>query len=84
MMKPAGAASVTQPFPELMRDSLIHQDIDNYSAGLIAKISAVVDAACVVLNDIYEQFRDMPENQAALAQLRSNFEKYEFLGFAGN
>ena len=82
-MKPAGAASVTQPFPDLMRASLIHQDIESYSSGLIAKISAVVDAACVVLNDIYEQFRDMPENQAALAQLRSNFEKHDFLSFVG-
>jgi hypothetical protein len=83
MMKPIGAATTAQPFPELMRGSLIHQDIESYSAGLIAKVLAVVDAACAVLNDVYEQFRDMPENQAALAQLRSNFEKYEFLSFVG-
>jgi hypothetical protein len=64
-----------------LRTSLIHQDIEMYSRGLLAKVQTVIAAALSVLNEVYDQFKDLPENQAALVQLKSNFEKYDFESF---
>jgi hypothetical protein len=66
------------PFPELLNDSLIHQDIVSYSRGLVAKVRALVAAASIVLNETYDRFKDLPENQSALIQLKGNFQKYDF------
>ncbi len=38
----------------------------------------MIAAGSVVLNETYDQFKDLPENQAALVQLKSNFKKYDF------
>lgn len=71
------------PFPELARASLIHQDIVTYSRGLLVKVQTVIAAATIVLNEVYDQFENLPENQSALTQLRDNFEKYDFENFVG-
>jgi hypothetical protein len=80
-IKPAGDAVAT-PLPQQFRDTLIHQDIVTYAEGLLAKVNAVVAAATLALNDAYAAFRDLPENQAALLQLKGNFEHYRFEHFA--
>jgi hypothetical protein len=67
--------------PQLLRDSLIHQDIETYSRGLLTKVRIVIAAASDVLNEAYEQFKALPENQSALKELKSNFEKYKFESF---
>jgi hypothetical protein len=79
---PKGQQPAT-PFPELARASLVHQDIVTYSRGLLVKVQSVIAAAMVVLNEVYEQFKNLPENQSALMQLRDNFEKYDFENFVG-
>jgi len=82
LIEPAGRQRTDRSLlPQLLRDSLIHQDILTYSRGLLVKIQTVIDAASIVLNAAYEQFKDSPENQAALAQLKANSEKYDFEGF---
>jgi hypothetical protein len=67
--------------PQLLRDSLIHQDIVTYSRGLLGKVKAVIASASAVLNEAYDQFKDLPQNQSALAELKTNFEKYDFENF---
>ncbi len=82
LIKPAGATSSNPAlFPQLLRDSLMHQDIVAYTRGLFAKVHLVISAASTVLNEAYDQFKDLPQNQAALLQLKSNFEEYKFETF---
>jgi hypothetical protein len=82
LIKPAGHAPPSTPLPQLLRDTLIHQDVVTYAQGLLAKVNAVVAAGTLVLNDAYASFRDLPENQMAMLQLKSNFEQYRFEHFA--
>jgi hypothetical protein len=83
LMTPPGQPAQNQPpLPQLLRDSLMHQDIVTYSRGLLAKVNAVIAAASAVLNDAYDQLKNLPQNQSALAELKSNFEKYDFESFA--
>ena len=49
---------------------------------LLAKVKAVIGAASTVLNETYDQFKDLPPNQPALAELKNNFEKCSFENFA--
>jgi hypothetical protein len=82
LIKPAGQLEKNPvAFSQLLRDVLIHQDIVTYSRGLLVKVQMVVAAASVVLNETYEQFKDLPENQSALLQLRNNFVEYTFESF---
>jgi len=79
LIKPAGQQlSKPVPFPELFRETLIHQDIVTYCIGLSSKVQTVIAAASIVLNETYDRFKDLPGNQAALLQLKSNFKKYDF------
>jgi hypothetical protein len=82
LIKPPGQREKNPtPFSRLFRDSLMHQDIVTYSRGLLLKVNMVVAAASTVLNESYERFKDLPENQAALLELQNNSEKYEFESF---
>ena len=69
-------------FPQLLRDSLIHQDIVTYSQGLLAKAQSVITEASTVLDEAYEQFKNLPFNRAALAELEGNSESYDFENFS--
>ena len=66
---------------DALRDTLMHQDIESYAIGVLAKIKTLIAAACAVFNRAYDQFKDMPENQSALIQLKSNFKQYRFEHF---
>lgn len=68
-------------FPKELRASLVHEDIESYATGLLAKVKMLIAAAVRVLIEAYDQFKNLPENAAALAQLKSNFEKYDFEHF---
>jgi hypothetical protein len=82
LIKPAGQQqSNPTAFVQLLRDSLIHQDLVTYVHGLFAKVHSVVTAASVVLNETYDQFKNLQQNQAALLQLQTNFESYKFENF---
>jgi hypothetical protein len=74
-------SSTSSPLPQQLRDSLIHQDIVTYSRGLLTKVNSVVAAATSVINEAYEQFRDLPENQAALMELKSSSVAFDFERF---
>jgi hypothetical protein len=80
LIKPASQKPAT-PLPELLRASLIHQDIVTYSRGLLTKVQTVIATTASVLNEAYEQFKNLPENQSALMQLKDNFKKYDFESF---
>jgi hypothetical protein len=69
------------PFPQLIRDVLMHQDVVCYARGLIAKVKCLIAVAFVVINDAYEQFKDLPKNEAALTELKGNFRGYDFERF---
>lgn len=76
LIKPAGQKEKNPvAFSQLFRDALIHQDIVTYSRGLLIKVQMVVAAASIVLNETYERFKDLPENQIALLELKKNSEK---------
>lgn len=84
LIKPAGSPSGNPAvFPALLRAGLIHQDIVSYAKGLLGKVQSVVAAATESLSHAYEQFQTLPENTAALAELRSSSERYNFEYFAG-
>jgi hypothetical protein len=76
--QPADSRSL---YIQFLRDSLIHQDVVTYSRGLLLKVEALVAAACAVLNEAYDQFKDLPENQSALLQLKRDSEDYKFESF---
>jgi hypothetical protein len=44
-------------------------------------LAGIDAAASVVLDEVYDQSKDLPENQAALSELKSNFENYSFENF---
>lgn len=81
LFKPVGQGNRAL-FPQLLRDSLMHQDIVTYSRGLSAKVQTVIAEASAVLDEAYEQLKHLPFNQAALTQLEGNSESYEFENFA--
>jgi hypothetical protein len=82
LIKPAGQRlDKVTPFPELLHETLIHQDITTYLKGLYTKVWAVIAASFVVLNEVYDQFKDLPTNPAALAQLNRSSKKYDFEGW---
>lgn len=80
LIKPADQSNPAL-FPQMLRDSLIHQDVVTYSRGLLGKVQAVIAEAATALNEAYEQFNNLPSNQAALTQLEKNSEKYDFENF---
>ena len=79
-MKPAGHLP-TIPLKELLIETLIHQDIESYCEGLLDKIKTVIAAITEILNQAYDALRESPFNGAALLQLKSNFEQYQFEHF---
>jgi hypothetical protein len=76
-IKPVGAP-IGKSVPQLIEDGFIHQDIVSFAEGLERKITALIDAGFSVLNEAFEQFKNLPFNQAALSQLERNSKKYDF------
>lgn len=82
LIKPAGQqARNPARLSQMLHDNLIHQDLVTYSQGALIKVQMVVSAALIVLDESYERFKDFPEEQVALLQLRKNSEKYDFESF---
>lgn len=81
LITPVGQPPSTRPLPQLLGDTLVHQDIVTYSVGLLAKVKILVTVAATVLSKAYEQFKDLPLHQSALDQLKGNFEKHNFENF---
>ncbi|HEY4902928.1 MAG TPA: hypothetical protein VIH89_05590 [Candidatus Sulfotelmatobacter sp.] len=80
LIKPADQSNPSL-FPQMLRDGLIHQDIVTYSRGLLSKVQTVIAETFTVLNEAYEQFKDLPSNEAALMQLENSSESYDFENF---
>lgn len=72
---------VPEPFPELLRRTLIHEDIVSYASGLRRKATDVISAVLELLDSAYVGFRDFSLNTAALAELRGSAESYTFEHF---
>lgn len=70
--------SSRQPLSSLLEEGLIHQDIISFAKGLRAKVTEVIRAGTSVIAAAYEQFKDLPFNQAALSELEKNSEAYGF------
>lgn len=81
----AGVASraPAEPFPDLFKRTLVHEDILSYAPGLRGKVTDVIAAPLEILDDTYLRFRDFPLNVAALAELEGSAEAYEFEHFGG-
>jgi hypothetical protein len=82
-MHPAGVApgATPEPFPELLRRTLMHEDIVSYASGLRRKVMEVVSTVLEILDSAYVHFRDFPLNTAALAELQGSAESYAFEHF---
>jgi len=79
-MHPAqvGQRATSQPLPELLKRTLVHEDIVSYASGLRGKITEVIAAALEILDAAYVRFRDFPLNAAALSELEGSAEGYAF------
>jgi hypothetical protein len=76
-----GSGVAPEPFPELLRRTLMHEDMVSYASGLQRKITEVIAAVLGILDSAYVQFRDFPLNTAALAELQGSAESYAFEHF---
>jgi len=70
-----------EAFPELLRRTLMHEDMVSYASGLRRKVTEVVAAGLAIVDTAYVQFRDFPLNTAALAELQGSAESYAFKHF---
>lgn len=70
-----------EPLPELLRRTLMHEDIVSYASGLRLKVTEVVSAVLEILDSAFVQFRDFPLNAAAVAELQGSAESYAFEHF---
>jgi hypothetical protein len=83
-MQPADAAPAAphEPFPDLFRRTLMHEDIASYASGLRRKVTAVISAVLEILDSAYVRFSEFPLNTAALAELQGSSESYAFEHFS--
>ena len=70
-----------EPFPDLFRRTLVHEDILSYASGLRSKVTGVISVALQVLDSAYQRFGDFPVNAAAFAELEGSAEAYAFEHF---
>jgi len=68
--------------PQMLRETLMHQDIISFAQGLRSKVRDVIGGGVAVLTRAYLDFADFEPNQAALAQLQANSKSYGFEYFA--
>jgi len=68
--------------PQMLRESLMHQDMISFAQGLRSKVRKVIGAGVAVLTRAYLDFADFQPNQAALAELQGNSKTYGFEYFA--
>lgn len=79
-MKPRGTEDPAL-FRTLCEEGLIHQDIISFAQGLRFKVAEVIRVGVSVLSIAYDQMRDFPFQQAALAELESNSVASNFENF---
>ena len=80
-MHPAGAAGTGQSILDLLRESLVHDDIVSYARGVRSRITGLIGAAVEVIDSAYVAFKDFQTNEAALAELEGSSEAFEFQYF---
>ncbi len=82
LIKPAGASKVPMVSmrPIIVR-SFMFQDVDSYQKDLLRKVKSLIGDVLSVLNDAYEQLRNMPLNTDALDELNHSFERFDFESF---
>ena len=78
-MHPAGQAQTNQqPVGDLLRSSLVHDDIVAYTRGLRAKVTTLVAAVGGVVDATYVAFKDFGTNATALAELEGSSQSFDF------
>ena len=83
-VKPSGHDGHTKPFPQLLTETLIHQDYISFSEGLNRRILQVIGAGSEVIGTAYVAFSGFPLNQAALSQLAGNSRSFQFEYFGNS
>lgn len=78
----AAAGIHHEPFPDLLRRTLMHEDLVSYASGLQRKVTAVISVALETLDSAYVRFSEFPLNTAALAELQGSSESYAFEHFS--
>jgi hypothetical protein len=80
-MKPVGQGS-TEPFPEFLLRTLIHEDYISFAEGLNVKVRRVIGAVSGIVQAAFKMFGGFELNEAALVQLKNNSRAYSFEYFA--
>jgi hypothetical protein len=84
-MKLAGHEGPAKPFPQLLAETLMHEDYISFSEGLNTKIRYVLGAGSEIIRAAFVAFSGFALNDAALSELEKNsrafgFEHFENLG----
>jgi hypothetical protein len=79
-LKPSGQE---QPISmsDLILNTLIHQDIDEYAQGALCKVKQVISEACSLTAKAYTDFSNFGFNQIALSELTSKSKEFAFQHF---
>ena len=79
-MKPAGYQHPV-PMPDLLRKTLIHQDVSEYAQGALRKVLQIATEAQSQTAHTYTDFSGFAFNQTALEELTANSKEFAFERF---
>jgi hypothetical protein len=79
-MKPEGIQPA-MPMSELLKKTLAHQDIVDYSCGALKKVTGVIEDVLCLIGPAYTEFSDFGPNTIALNELTKNSKTFAFEHF---
>lgn len=80
-MKPSGHNGPTKSLPQLLTETLIHEDYISFSDGLNRKVRGLVGVGCEVIRKAFVAFSGFTFNEAGLAELEKNSRAFGFEHF---
>jgi hypothetical protein len=80
-MKPAGSAGPAKPFPQLLMETLMHEDYISFSEGLNARIRQIVGTGSETIRAGFVAFSRFSLNKAAILELEKNSRTFGFEHF---
>ena len=80
-MHPAGTTGTAHSIPDLLLESLVHDDIISYACGVRSRITRLVGAVVEIIDSAYVAFKDFKTNETALAELKKSSEAFKFRYF---
>jgi hypothetical protein len=78
MTPPSGAQNEVVDLSDVLTESLMHQDIEEYSDGAVHKINSILDVGFGVLHRLYVQFNSIPLSDNTLEDLERSKQSYKF------